>query len=143
GALRAGEAMAIATGGVVPAGADAVVPIDVVAERGDAVEISERVEPGTHVRPRGGDLAAGDPVVKAGTVLRPAELGALGAAGVGEVVCCRRPRAAVVTTGTELRRPGDALEPGQIFEANGVMLAAALSAAGAVVEPPVSVSDDE
>jgi len=142
-ALRAGEAMAIATGGVVPAGADAVVPIEVVAERGDSVEISERVEPGTHVRPRGGDLVAGDPVVKAGTVLRPAELGALAAAGVGEVVCSRRPRAAVVTTGTELRRPGDALEPGQIFEANGVMLAAALSAAGALVEPPVSVSDDE
>jgi molybdopterin molybdotransferase len=142
-ALAAGEAMAIATGGVVPEGADAVVPVERVVENGDAIEVSGRAERGAHVRPRGGDLAAGDTVVQAGRLVRPAELGALGAAGVGDIACTRRPRAAVVSTGTELRRPGESLGPGQIFEANGVMLAAALASAGAVVAPPESVSDDE
>ena len=141
--LAAGEAMAIATGGVVPDGADAVVPIEHVVEDGDAIEVANRLERGAHVRPRGGDLAAGDLVVRAGTPVRPAELGALAAAGVGDAVCARRPRAAVVSTGTELRRPGESLEPGQIFEANGVMLAAALASAGAVVTPPESAADDE
>ena len=142
-ALEAGEAMAIATGGVVPTGADAVVPIEYVVQHDNSVEIAGGIERGAHLRPRGGDVAEGDVVVRAGTVLRPAELGALAAAGVGEVVCAKRPRAAVVSTGTELRRPGESLEPGQIFEANGVMLAAALASAGAAVEPPASVADDE
>jgi len=134
--------MAIATGGVVPDGADAVVPIEVVTDDGETVEVPA-VEPGAHVRRRGGDLALGELVVEAGTILRPAELAALAAAGVAEVSCGRRPRAALVTTGTELRRPGETLEPGQIFESNGIMLAAALSSAGAVVEAQRSVADDE
>jgi len=75
--------------------------------------------------------------------LRPAELAALAAVGIAEVACARRPRTAVVTTGSELRRPGEPLEPGQIFESNGVMLAAALASAGAFVELQVSVADDE
>jgi molybdopterin molybdotransferase len=140
--LEAGEAMTIATGGVVPLGADAVIPVEVVVQHGNEIDVPE-VEPGAHVRPRGGDLASGDVVVRAGAVLRAAELGALAAAGLGEVVCTKRPRAAVVSTGTELRSPGERLEPGQIYEANGVMLAAALASAGAVVMPPTSVTDDE
>src|SRR4051812_22651788 len=140
--LGPGEAMAIATGGVVPEGADAVVPIEVVKDDGDVVEVPA-VETGAHVRPRGGDLARGDVVVEAGVILRPPELAALAAVGIAEVACARRPRAAIVTTGSELRRPGEALAPGQIFESNGVMLAAALASAGARVEPQVSVADDE
>jgi molybdopterin molybdotransferase len=142
GPLEPGEAMGIATGGVVPEGADAVIPIEVVAEDGDTVEVPA-VEPGAHVRPRGGDLAEGSVVVDAGTILRPAELAALGAAGLAEVACARRPHVALVTTGSELRRPGEPLEAGQIFEANGVMLAAAIASAGALVEAQVSVADDE
>ena len=142
-ALEPGEAMAIATGGVVPAGADAVVPLEYVVERDNSIETEAAVSPGAHVRPRGGDLAAGDVVVSAGTVLRPTELGALAAAGLAEVTCSVRPRAAVVTTGSELRRVGEPLEPGQVYEANGVMLAAALASAGADVLPPASVADDE
>src|SRR4051812_2469296 len=140
--LAPGEAMGIATGGVVPEGADAVVPIEVVTDAGDTVEVPA-VESGAHVRPRGGDLARGDVVVEAGTILRPTELAALAAVGIAEVACARRPRTAVVTTGSELRRPGESLAPGQIFESNGVMLAAALASAGAVVEPQVSVADGE
>src|SRR6266542_3732179 len=139
--LGDGEAMAISTGGVVPAGADAVIPIEYVVQHDNSIEIDNRTEAGAHVRPRGGDLGAGDVVVPAGTLLRPAEIGALAAAGLGEVECAVRPRAAVVTTGTELRRPGEPLEPGQIYEANGVMLAAALASAGAAVVPPAA--DDE
>jgi molybdopterin molybdotransferase len=142
-ALEPGEAMAIATGGVVPAGADAVVPIEYVVEHDNSIEIEDAAAPGAHVRPRGGDLAAGDVVVSAGTVLRPTALGALAAAGLAEVTCSVRPHAAVVTTGSELRRVGEALEPGQVYEANGVMLAAALASTGAAVLPSTSVADDE
>jgi molybdopterin molybdotransferase len=140
--LAPGEAMAIATGGVVPEGADAVVPIEVVTDDGETVEVPA-VERGAHVRPRGGDLAGGDVVVEEGKRLRAAELAALAAAGVSEVTCARRPRVALVTTGSELRRPGDVLAPGQIYESNGVMLAAALASAGALVDLHVSVADDE
>src|SRR4051794_24542878 len=140
--LAPGEAMGIATGGVVPDGADAVVPIEVVTDQGGAVEVPA-AESGAHVRPRGGDLARGDVAVAAGAILRPAELAALAAVGIAEVACARRPRTAVVTTGSELRRAGESLAPGQIFESNGVMLAAALASAGALVEPQVSVADDD
>ena len=140
--LAAGEAMGIATGGVVPDGADAVVPIEAVSENDGLVEVPAAV-PGAHVRPRGGDLGEGDLVVERGTLLRPAELAALAAAGAGAVACARRPRVSLVTTGSELRRAGETLEPGQIYESNGVMLAAAVASAGAVVDAVVSVADDQ
>jgi molybdopterin molybdotransferase len=140
--LAPGEAMAIATGGVVPEGADAVVPIEIVTDDGETVEVPA-VERGAHVRPRGGDLAGGDIVVEEGKLLRAAELAALAAAGVADVTCARRPRVALVTTGSELRRPGAVLAPGQIYESNGVMLAAAITSAGALVDLHVSVADDE
>src|SRR5436305_10839344 len=84
-ALAAGEAMGIATGGVVPEGADAVVPIERVSVAGDELEIPEAAPAGSNVRPRGGDVVAGDVVVPAGVRLGPAQIGALAAAGVGEV----------------------------------------------------------
>jgi len=141
--LRPGEAMAIATGGVVPDGADAVIPIEYVVERDNGVEIPEPVPPGDNVRPRGGDLRAGDAVVERGRVLGPAQLGALAAAGVAEVACGARPRASVVTTGTELRSPGEELGPGEVYEANGLILAAQLRSAGALPERLAVVADDE
>ena len=70
-ALGAGEAMGIATGGVVPDGADAVIPIEYVVEHDNGVEIRDRVDPGANVRPRGGDVRAGDAVVEAGHAARP------------------------------------------------------------------------
>jgi molybdopterin molybdotransferase len=141
-ALRAGEAAAIATGGVVPDGADAVVPIEYVGEHDNSVEVRDAVGVGENVRPRGGDVRAGDLVVDRGTRLGPAQIGALAAAGVAEVTCARRPRAAVLTTGTELRPPGEPLSPGQIYESNGPMLEAQLLAAGADVERLPTVADD-
>jgi molybdopterin molybdotransferase len=141
--LGAGEAMAIATGGVVPDGADAVIPVEYVVESDNEVEIPEAVGEGANVRPRGGDVAAGDVVVPAGTRLGPAQLGALAAAGLVHVACARRPRVAVLTTGTELRRPGEPLAPGEVYEANGLLIRAALTAAGGVIEELASVEDDE
>ena len=141
--LEPGQAIGIATGGAVPAGADAVVPIEVVGEQGNRIQISEPVPPGANVRPRGGDVTAGEKVVGAGGRLTPARLGALAAAGVSEVLCARRPRAVVVPTGTELRAPGEPLGPGEVYEANGLILAAQLSGAGALVERVAAVGDDE
>ena len=142
-ALEPGQAMGIATGGVVPDGADAVIPIEYVVERGNEIEIGSAVESGNNVRPRGGDIRAGEVVVEAGSVLTPARLGALAAAGIPQVRCARRPRAAVLPTGTELRRPGEPLGAGEIYEANGLILSAQLEAAGAVVELMPAVGDDE
>jgi molybdopterin molybdotransferase len=141
--LRSGEAMAIATGGVVPEGADAVVPVEYVVEHDNDVEIAEPAAPDTNVRPRGGDLRRGETVVERGVVLGPAQLGALAAAGVAEVTCGSRPRASVVTTGTELRSPGEQLGPGEVYEANGLILATQLRSAGALPERPAVVADDE
>ena len=141
--LPEGAAATIATGGAVPDGADSVVPIEQAAEANGHVEIADAVRPGAHVRPRGGDVKEGATVVSAGTRLGPAQIGALAAAGVGEVTCARRPRVAVLATGSELRTPGEALEPGQIYESNRPMLAAVLVAAGADVELLDIVRDEE
>jgi molybdopterin molybdotransferase len=142
-ALDSGQAMGIATGGVVPDGADAVIPIEYVVEHDNEIEIGSAVERGENVRPRGGDIRAGEVVVEPGSVLTPARLGALAAAGIPQVRCASRPRAAVVPTGTELRRPGEPLAAGEIYEANGLILSAQLEAAGAAVELMAAVGDDE
>ena len=140
--LEPGEAMAIATGGVVPDGADAVIPIEEVVERDGAVEVG-RVNSGANLRPRGGDVRAGGEVLPAATRLTPAQIGALAAAGVATVACTRRARAAVLATGTELRRPGEELHAGEIYESNGALLAASLADAGAELDMIETVADDE
>jgi molybdopterin molybdotransferase len=142
-ALAPGEAMAISTGGVVPEGADSVIPIEYVVHHDNAIEAGEAIRAGSNVRPRGGDVAAGDVVVGAGVRLGPAQVGALAASGVAAVGCARRPRVAILATGSELAAPGDELAPGQIYESNGLMLAAALATVGVDIETLPVVADDE
>jgi molybdopterin molybdotransferase len=140
--LAAGEAMAIATGGAVPDGADSVVPIEAVEDEGDAISIAEPVKEGAHVRPRGGDTRAGDGVLAEGVRLGPAQVAALAAAGVSELRCTKRPRVGILVTGSELRPPGEPLEAGQIYESNGLLLATALQLAGAIPAQLGVVADD-
>jgi len=141
--LAPGEAMEISTGGAVPEGADAVVPVERVVETDNRIEVTDSVVSGAHVRPIGGDVRAGDILLEAGTVLGAAQVGALSAAGIAEILCARRPTVVVLSTGTELRTPGDELGPGQIYESNGPMLAAAFEASGALVERIGPIPDDE
>ena len=146
--LAPGEAMAISTGGVVPDGADAVIPIEYVVWHDNTIEVDASLSPdsfgpGKHVRPRGGDARTGDVVVEAGVRLGAAQLGALAAAGLAAVSCVRRPHVVVLATGTELAPPGEPLAPGQVYEANALMLAAALAASGADLDVLPAVADEE
>jgi len=143
GRLEPGFAVAISTGAVVPEGADAVIPVERVVKSANAVGISLEVEPGAHIRPRGGDVTTGDVVARAGEALTPARLAAAAASGLAELSCARRPQVAVLATGTELVAPGASLGSGQIFETNTLMLASALAAAGAAVLTQPPAADDE
>lgn len=143
GRLEPGCAVAISTGAVVPENLDAVVPVEVVVQSANTVEISQTARTGAHIRPRGGDVASGEVVLPAGATLTAARLAAVAAAGVASIECRRRPRVAILATGSELVAPGVPLRAGQIYETNGLMLAAALSAAGAeIVTEPVAADDD-
>lgn len=140
-ALGVGEAMAISTGGVVPEGADAVVPVEHTETRAGTVAVG-RSEPGAFVRPRGGDVRAGSVVVPSGASLTAARLAALAACGIPAVVCGARPRVAILATGSELRRPGERLAAGEIYESNALMLHALATSAGAQVTMLDAVRDD-
>jgi molybdopterin molybdotransferase len=141
-ALAPGEAMAISTGGVVPEGADAVVPLELVEESDEAIDVSEPVAQDANVRERAGDVSAGDIVLEPGARLGPAQVAALAAAGVSEVQCSKRPRVGILVTGSELRQPGEPLDAGEIYESNGLLLATALQLAGAVPAQLGVVADD-
>jgi molybdopterin molybdotransferase len=141
--LLAGEAVEISTGGVVPEGADTVVPVERVIARPLEVEIPEGAGTNDNIRAIGGDVHAGAAVMAAGTVLTPARLAALAACGIENVISSRLPRVTIVVTGTELRAVGEPLAAGEIYESNGIMLAAALETVGAVVERLAATEDSE
>ena len=142
GTLGPGEAVAISTGAVVPEGADAVAPVEIVVKHDNGVDIDRRLEPGASIRAPGGDVRAGEIVAVGGTRLGAAALGAIAAVGTASVSCAQRPRVAILATGSELVSPGEPLEAGQIYESNTLMLAAALGAAGAEVVTAPAVPDD-
>ncbi|MEW6307828.1 MAG: gephyrin-like molybdotransferase Glp, partial [Bacillota bacterium] len=129
--LRPGQAVAIATGGMLPPGADAVAMLEYAEElQGAALLIHRPVAPGENVLKAGEDLAVGRPVVPAGRRLGPAAIGLLAAAGFTQVQVRRRPRVAVISTGDELVPPRQVPLLGQVRDANGPALAAAVAETG-------------
>ncbi|WP_400997039.1 gephyrin-like molybdotransferase Glp [Agromyces sp. GXQ0307] len=148
--LAPGTAMRIMTGAPVPAGADAVVPVeDTEAVDGSGsvdgsgpVRILRARAAGEYVREAGSDLAPGADVLPAGVRLAPRHLAAAAASGLTELLVRERVRVAVVSTGSELVEPGTPLGPGELPDANGVALRAGVDACGAVVVHTGRVRDD-
>ena len=118
GEVGGGEALRIMTGAPVPAGADAIVPVEVTEAEGDQVEIQQSASVGDHVRPAGEDIAEGQQVFPAGTVLGPGHLGVLASIGALELAAYPRPRVGVLSTGDELVEGPGRLAPGQIRDSN-------------------------
>ena len=116
--VAAGQCSEIATGAPMPDGADAVVMVEETERDGDAVRILTPVYPRQNVGRRGADIAAGQVVLRAGTVLNPARVGAIAATGVSDVAVYARPSVAILSTGNEIAEPGQPLAPGQIYDIN-------------------------
>jgi molybdopterin molybdotransferase len=132
--LRKGQAMRIATGGMVPQGADAVVMVEHTDELGDgSVEVQRAVSPWQHVLRMGEDIAKGAPVFRAGRRLRSQDLGALTGLGITRVSVYRRPRLGLIATGDEIVPPETRPRPGQVRNINQFSLAAMAREAGATV----------
>lgn len=142
GAVGDGEAVRISTGAALPAGADAVLQLELATESDGGVTTGDDVAGGRNVRGAGEDLRAGATVLVAGTRLGPAELGVAVHAGAAELVCARRPRVAVLATGDELVPAGAPLGPGQIHDSNRVTLQALARREGAEVVLARRVRDD-
>ena len=138
--LDPGMAAPVMTGAMLPAGADAVVPIEACipdrflpAGGGGSVELPAGIPAGQYVRAAGSDIAGGALALPAGTVLGPLQLGLLAALGLAEASVRSRPRVLLLTTGDEVRNPGTVLAPGQIHDANTTLLRTSLEQAGAQV----------
>ncbi|WP_433871120.1 molybdopterin molybdotransferase MoeA [Saccharopolyspora sp. CA-218241] len=140
--LQPGTAHRIMTGAQLPPGADAVVPVERTDGGVREVRIGLAAQPGAHVRRAGEDVGAEATVLTAGTALTPARLGVAAAVGAAELPVHRPARVLVLSTGSELVEPGEPLRPGQIYESNGLMLAAAVRDAGATARLLRFVPDD-
>jgi molybdopterin molybdotransferase len=137
-----GEAVAIATGGCLPAGADGVVIFEDVEVEEDQVVLTRPVLPGRRVAAVGDDFARGAVVVRAGQPLTPAALGGLAAVGQATVEVRRRPIVAIVPNGNELVAPGRPLRRGQVHESNNRTLSALVTASGGIPRPTRPVRDE-
>jgi putative molybdopterin biosynthesis protein len=142
--VRPGTATTIATGGVVPRGADAVVMIEQteLIEFGPAVDLRRAVNPGQFISYAGSDIARGETLLRRGERIGSREIGMLAACGLAEIDVVRRPKVAVLSTGDELIPLGDPLRPATVYDSNGAILAAAVAEAGGEPVPCGACPDD-
>lgn len=141
--VRPGTATVIATGGMLPRGADAVVMVEHTAVAGDEVHVLRPVAPGNAISFAGSDIGRGEIVLRRGEVLSSRETGVLAALGLAGVATYRRPRVAIVSTGDELVPPGQPMRPGLVYDSNATILADAVRELGGEPVPFGIVPDRE
>jgi putative molybdopterin biosynthesis protein len=142
-----GTATLIATGGMVPRGADAVIMVEHTETRDDdgatMIEVRRAAAAGQFIAFAGSDLARGETVLRAGQVLTSREIGMLAAVGCAGVEVWRRPRVAIISTGDEIVAPGAPIRSGAVYDSNAAILAAAVEEAGGSAKPLGIGPDDE
>ncbi len=145
--VATGTATPIATGAVIPRGADAIVMIehtDVVDSSGNRrLEISRAVTPGGHITFAGTDIAKGETVLRRGQLLTSREIRVLAAAGRDCIEVYRKPRVAVLSTGSEIIPPGAPYTPGAVYDSNAAIVSAAIEELGGEPVPLGAIADDE
>jgi len=137
-----GAAVRVMTGAPVPVGADAVVPVECTDGGLEEVHITRQPDLWANIRARAEDVTRGEVVLRRGTTVDPAGIGLIASVGLGAVRVHRRPHVLVLSTGSELVPPGEDLGPAQIYDSNGLMLAAAVRQAGGTVRRLATVHDD-
>jgi len=140
--LERGTAVRIMTGGLIPAGADGIVPVEQSDGGVTSVRLRAPASPGRYVRHAGDDVRVGETVLTAGTRLGPRQLSLAAAVGCGTLLVRAVPRVVVVSTGDEVVEPGGTLRPGQVFDSNGVGLTASAAELGCAAERVGAVGDD-
>jgi putative molybdopterin biosynthesis protein len=142
-----GTATLIATGGMVPRGADAVIMVEHTETRDDdgstVIEVRRAAAAGQFIAFAGSDLARGETVLRAGQALTSREIGMLAAVGCGAVEVWRRPLIAIISTGDEIVAPGELIRPGMVYDSNAAILSAAVEEAGGCAKPLGIGADDE
>jgi putative molybdopterin biosynthesis protein len=145
--VASGTATPIATGGVIPRGADAVVMIEhtELIEDGaaPAIDVHRAVTGGQFISFAGSDIARGETLLRRGIQIGSREIGMLAACGLISIEVVRRPRVAVLSTGDELVQPGQPLRPAAVYDSNGAIIAAAVAEAGGEAVPFGAIADDE
>jgi molybdopterin molybdotransferase len=140
--VASGQAIRIFTGAPMPAGADAVVMQEDITRGGDEIVVNNNVDSGQFIRRRGCDSSEGQKILARAERIRATTLGLLASQGLTDISVGGEVRASIISTGDELARPGEKLEPGQIYESNSVLLQALLQRCGAIAASVEYCGDD-